>query len=78
MATKGPFSPSSDGNFNNYVLVDAFKHYVFHHPPPRKGAIKALNVLYNHCIVKFGISDIVVTDNRNQYINGNFTHFRRI
>ena len=36
-----------------------------------------LTVLFDHWIVKFGIPDILVTDNGKDYINGEFTHFCR-
>ena len=36
-----------------------------------------LTVLFDHWIFNFGIPDVVVIDNGNEYINGDFTHFRR-
>ena len=77
MDTKGPFSPSSHGNFYVYVIVDAFTHYVVLHPSPKNDAANALTVLFDHWIVKFGIPDILETDNVNEYINAEFTYFRR-
>ena len=35
------------------------------------------SLLFGHWIVKFGILDILVTENGNEYINGEFTHFCR-
>ena len=78
MDTKGPISPSSDKNSYVYVIVDAFTHYVVLHPSPKNDATNALTVLFDHWIVKFGFTDILVTDNGNEYINGEFTHFCRI
>ena len=75
--TKGPISPSSDGNSYINVTVDAFTHYVVLHPSPKNDAARALTVLFDHWIVKFGIHDILVTDNGNEYIDGEFTHFCR-
>ena len=77
MDTKGPISPPSDGNSYFYVIVDAFTHYVILHPSPKNDATNALTILFDHSIVKFGISDILVTDNGNEYIKGEFTHFCR-
>ena len=77
MDTKGPSSPSSDGNFYVYVIVDAFTHYVVLQPLPKIDATNALTVLFVHWVVKFGIPDILVKDNGNEYINGEFTHFCR-
>ena len=75
MDTKGPISPASDGSSYVYVIVDAFTHYVVLHPSPKNDANNALTVLFDHWIVKFGIPDILVTDNGNEYINGEFAHF---
>ena len=77
MDTKGPISQSSDGNSYVYVIVDAFTNYVAIHPSPKKDATNALTVLFDHWIDKFGIQDILVTDNGNEYINGELTHFCR-
>ena len=77
MDTKGPISPSSDGNSYVYVIVAAFSHYVVLHPSPKNDATNALTVLVDHWIVKFGIRDNLVTDNGKEYINGEFTHFCR-
>ena len=80
MDTKGPISPSSDGNGNSYVyvIVDAFTHHVVLQPSTTNDATHALTVLFDHWLVKFGIPDILVTDNGNEYISGEFTHFCRI
>ena len=63
MDTKGPISLSSDGNSFVYVIVDAFTHYVVLHPSPKIDATHALTVVFIHWIAKFGIPDILVTDN---------------
>ena len=77
MDTKVPISPLSDGNSYVYAIVDAFIHYVVLHPSPKNDANHALTVQFDRWIVKFGIPDILVTDNANEYINGEFTHFCR-
>ena len=77
MNTKGPISPSSDGNSYVYVIVDAFTNYVVLHSSPKKDAANALTVLFDLWIVKFGIPDILVKDNGKEYINGEVTHFCR-
>ena len=77
MDTKGPISSSSDGNSYVYDIVDAFTHYAVLHPSPKNDATNALTVIFDHWIVKFGIPDILETDNGNEYINGEFTHFCR-
>ena len=50
---------------------------MFCFPSPKNDAQNALNLLIDHWIVKFGITDILVTRNENDYINGKFTHFGR-
>ena len=77
MDTKGPNSPSSDGNSYVYVIVDAFTHFVVLHPSPKNDANNALNVLFDLWKTKFGIPVILVTDNGNECINGEFAHFCR-
>ena len=77
MDTKGPISPSSDGNSYVFVIVDAFSHDVVLHPSPKNDATNVLTVLFDDWIVKFGIPDILVTDNANEYINEEFTHLFR-
>ena len=72
-----PTFPSSDGNSYVYVIVDAFTHYVVLHPTPRKDAANVFIVLFDLWKVEFGIPDILVTDNGNEYNNGNFAYFCR-
>ena len=75
--TKSPISSSSDGNSYVFVIVDAFTHYVALHPSPKNDASNALIILFYHWIVEFGFPDLLVTDNGNEYINGEFTYFCR-
>ena len=77
MDAKVPISPSLDGNSCVYVIVDAFTHFVVLHPSPKNDANNALSVLFDHWISKFGIPNILVTDNGNEYITGDFAHFCR-
>ena len=77
MDTKGPISPSSDGHSYAFVIVDAITHYVVHPPSPKNDATNALTLLFDLCIVKFEISDILVTDYGNEYINGELALFCR-
>ena len=77
MNTKSPISTYCDGNSYVSIIVDAFTHYIVLHPSHKNDVTHALTVLFDHWIVKFGIPDILVTDNGNEYINGDFTHFCR-
>ena len=75
MVTKGPVLPSSDGNCYVYVIVDAFTHYIVLHPSPKNDATHALTKLFDHWIIKFGIPEFLLTNNGNEYINRELTHF---
>ena len=77
MDTTGPISPPSVGNSYIYIIVDAFTHYVVLHPSPNNDAANALTVLFDHWIANFGLPEILVTDNGNEYISGDFVHFCR-
>ena len=46
--TKGPISPSSEGNSYIMVIVDAFTHYVAFNPIPHFNAYYAYKTLYEH------------------------------
>ena len=70
-------SRTSDGNYNVYVIVDAFTHYVVLHPSHKNDAANALNILFDHWIVNFRKTDIRVTDNGNEYIKVEFAQFCR-
>ena len=74
---KGQFHRLLIENSSVYVIVDAFTHYVVLHASPKNDATNALTVLFDHWIVKFGFPVFLVTDNGNEYINGEFTHFCR-
>ena len=74
MDTKGPISPSSDGNSYLYVIVDAFTHFVVLHPSPKNDAKNALTVSFDHWTTIIGIPDILVADNGKEYINGEYAH----
>ena len=61
--TKGPISPSSEGNSYIMVIFDAFTHYVALNPVPHCNAYYAYTTLYEHWIAKFELPEILVTDN---------------
>ena len=67
--TKGPISPSSEENSYIMVIVDAFTHYVALNPVPHCNAYYAYTTLYEHWIAKFGLPEILVTDNGTEFIN---------
>ena len=46
--TKGPVSPSSEGNSYVMVIVDAFTHYVALNPVPHCNAYCGYTTLYEH------------------------------
>ena len=51
------------------VIVDAFTHYVELNPVPHCNACYAYKTLYKHSIAKFGLPEILVTDNGSEIIN---------
>ena len=67
--TKGPLTPSSEGNCYIMVIVDAFTHYVALNPVPHCNAYYAYTTLYEHWIAEFGLPEILVTDKGTEFIN---------
>ena len=67
--TKGPLSPSSEGNSYIMVKIDLFTRYVAFNPVPQCNAYYAYTTLYDHWIAKFGLPEILVTDNGTEFIN---------
>ena len=51
------------------VIVDAFTHYVALNSEPLCNAYYAYTTLYEHWIAKFGLPEILVTDNGTELIN---------
>ena len=51
------------------VIVDAFTHYVALNPVPHCNAYYAYTTLNEYWIVKFGLPEILVTDNGTEFIN---------
>ena len=62
-------SPSSEGNSYIMVIVDAFTLYVAFNSVPHCNACYANATLYEHWIAKFGLREILVTDNGTEFIN---------
>ena len=51
------------------VIVDAFTLYVALNPVAHCNAYYAYTTLYEHWIAKFGLPEVLVTDNGTEYIN---------
>ena len=51
------------------VIVDAFTNSVALNPVPHCYAYYAYTTLYKHWLSKFGLSEILVTDNGTEFIN---------
>ena len=51
------------------VIVDAFTHYVALNPVPHCNAYYAYTTPYEHWIAKFGLPEILVTDNGTEFKN---------
>ena len=67
--TKGPISPPSEGNSYIMVIVYAFTHYVALNPVPHCKAYYAYTTLYEQWIAKFGLLEILVTENGTEFMN---------
>ena len=72
--TKGPIHPSSEGNNFNFVIVDAFSHYVTIMCAPKNNAHYAFTALFEHWFMKFGLPEEIRSDNGSEYINTELTH----
>ena len=57
------------------VIVDAFTHYVALNPVPHSNSYYAYTTLYEHWIAKFGLPEILVTDNGTEFINNEIITF---
>ena len=66
--TKGSSSPSSERNSYIMVVVDAFTHVTLN-PVPHCNPYYNYTSLYEHWIAKFGLPEILVTDNGAEFIN---------
>ena len=66
---KRTYIPYSERNSYIMVKVDALTHYVALKPVPHCIAYYAHTTLYEHWIAKFGIPEILVTDNETEFIN---------
>ena len=51
------------------VKIDPFTHYVALNPVPRCNAYYAYTTHYDNWIAKFGLPEILVTDNGTEFIN---------
>ena len=51
------------------VIDGAFTHYVALNPVPHCNALYANTTHYEHWIAKFGLPEILVTDNGTEFIN---------
>ena len=66
---KGPISPSSERNSWLMIIVDTFTHYVAIKPVPHYNAYYAYTTLFEHCITKFELTEILVTENGTEFSN---------
>ena len=78
MNTKANFILSSDRNSYKFDMLDAFCYYLVLHRSPRNDAVTALNVSFDHWSNRFGMTDISVTDNKNDNINSDSNILSRL
>ena len=74
MDTKGPISPTSNGNSYIFVSIDAFSHLIITNPIPTNNSKDAINTILYHWITKFGPPQYLVTDRGTAYINQDMAH----
>ena len=73
--TKGPISPSSDGNSYIFVIIDAFSHFIITNPTPQINSKHAIQTLLCHWISKFGPPQYLVTDRGSEYVTKDMAQF---
>ena len=74
MDTKGPISPTSNGNFYIVVIIDASSHFIITNPSPNINCKHAIHTLLYHWITKFGPPQYLVTDRGTECINQDMAH----
>ena len=72
--TKGPINLPSEGNQYNFVIVDAFSHFVTIWCAPRNNAHYAYNALFEHWFMNLGLLEELRSNNGSEYINTELTH----
>ena len=55
------------------VILETFTHYASLNPVPHCNAYYAYTTFSEHCIAKFGLPEILVTDNGTEFINNDIT-----
>ena len=78
MNTKGPTSPTSYGNNYNFVIIDAFTHFIITNPTRNVTSKHAINTLLYHWITNFGPAQYLLTDRGTEYINQDIAHLRSL
>ena len=73
-----PISPSSEGKLFIMVIVDKHTHCVALNPEPHCNAYYAYTTLFEHWIAKFGLPEILVTDNGTGFINNGIITLSRL
>ena len=67
--SKGPITPSSDGNLYIMVKFEAFTLHVVLNPEPHYNAFYPYSTFHEHWIAEFGLPEIPVTDKGTEIIN---------
>ena len=74
MDTEDPISPSSHNNSYNFVIIDAFSHFVVTNPAPHITSKYAIQTFLHHWITKIGPPQYLVIDRGSEYINQDMAH----
>ena len=74
MDTKGPISPTSNGNSYIFVSIEAFSHFIIINPTRNINSKHAIHTLLYHWVTKVGLPQYLVTDRGTEYINQDMAH----
>ncbi|KHJ81197.1 integrase core domain protein [Oesophagostomum dentatum] len=68
----GPLPITLQGNKFIIVFVDAFSKYIIAEPIPDQKANTTADVFVNRCIARFGVPEILVTDQGTNFMSDTF------
>ncbi|GKT29468.1 Transposon Tf2-6 polyprotein, partial [Aduncisulcus paluster] len=72
--TIGPFPESRDGNKYGLSFIDSFTRYIEIFPTKTAKAEEAASILYHEYILRFGVPEIIKSDNGKQFVNSLWEH----
>ena len=70
----GPYPRTKSGNSAIFVVLDGFSKFVFLHPVRAETADAATKFLENEVFCKFGVPEVLFSDNGKQFVSKQFEH----